>query len=61
MMLVHRDHVEAEGFGRNQMVDLRLVLVGAFLGIVKLVGQNDPGGTMFVPFRHIREDDTASM
>ena len=46
VMLVDGDDVEAESFGRHQLIELGLVFIGAFLRIVKAVGQCHPGRAM---------------
>ena len=53
MVLVDRDHVEAELLGIDQLVDVGLVLVGALLRIVERVRQHDPGGAMLVALGHV--------
>src|SRR5215472_1257742 len=46
-MLVDADHVEAELLGVGELIEIGIVLGGAFFRIVKTVGQNHPGGAMF--------------
>ena len=53
MVLVDRDHVEAELLRIDELVDIGLILVGALLRIVERVRQHHPGGAVLVALGHV--------